>query len=274
MRNLRGFLSIVLVIFLSSCCNGLDEEDSHKSVIGAAIFGDHRVEKNHARDDFRHPLQTLSFFGLEPSMTVIELWPGGGWYTEILAPTLREEGKLIAASFGVDFPVKGLAAVHEDYVQMLVGNSKVYDKVEVIAFSIPEHADLGEKNSVDMVLTFRNTHNWIKAGIDRDVYSGAFKVLKPGGVFGVVQHRGKDDWNAKKSAWNGYVPEAYVIEMAESVGFKLVDSSEINANPKDIKAYPKGVWTLPPTYRMKDIDKEKWTAIGESDRMTLKFVKP
>ena len=278
MRNFRGLISVVLTItlavFLSGCCDKPEEASSQKSVMGDAIAGEHRTEKNRARDGFRHPSETLSFFGLQPDMTVVELWPGGGWYSEILAPALREEGKLIAASFGSDFPVKGLVAVHEDYVQKLADDPAVYDKVEVIAFSFPDHADLGEEGSVDMVVTFRNTHNWIKAGIERDVYAAAFKVLKPGGVFGVVQHRGKDDWNAKQSAWNGYVPEPYVIEMAESTGFKLVGSSEINANSKDVKAYPKGVWTLPPTYRMKEVDKEKWTTIGESDRMTLKFVKP
>lgn len=264
------FPIVFLATFLTACC----DKPNQSNLLGSAIKGEHRSEQNSARDKYRHPVETLSFFGIKPDMTVVELWPGGGWYTEILAPVLREEGKLIAASFGTDFPVKGLVAVHEEYEQKLANNPDIYDKVEVRAFSFPKHAELGEEASVDMVVTFRNTHNWIKGGFEQDVYASAFNVLKSGGILGVVQHRGKDDWAAKESAKNGYVPEPFVIEIAEKAGFKFVGSTEINANSKDIKAYPKGVWTLPPTYRMKEIDKEKWTAIGESDRMTLKFVKP
>lgn len=227
-----------------------------------------------ARDVYRHPQETLAFFEVEPHHHVIELWPGGGWYTDILGPMLKDEGKLIAASFVPDSGPEYRQRIHKKYLAHLAEHRDALGEITVVSLGAPDHFNLAPENSVDRVLTFRNSHNWIKEGIDRQIYEAAYKALKPGGIFGVVQHRAEAGADPEQRAKTGYVPEPYVISTAESVGFRLVDKSEINANPKDIKAWPEGVWTLPPAYRLGDKDREKYAAIGESDRMTLKFVKP
>ncbi|MGH8494976.1 MAG: class I SAM-dependent methyltransferase [Gammaproteobacteria bacterium] len=242
--------------------------------IDAAVAGEHRSAEARARDEYRHPVETLEFFGVEGDMTVIELWPGSGWYTEILAPLLKERGRLVAASFSPQAEPEYRAKLHEEYVAILESNPEIYGEVEVVTLDPPAETLLGEPGSADMVLTFRNTHNWINDGVEEEVYRAAYEVLKPGGVFGVAQHRAEPGQDARESAKRGYVPEAYVVEMAGRAGFELDASSEINANPKDTKDYEEGVWTLPPTYRLGDKDRERYAAIGESDRMTLRFRKP
>jgi predicted methyltransferase len=224
----------------------------------------HRSEANKARDKYRHPIETLSFFGLRDDMTVIEIWPGGGWYTEVLAPLLKEKGKLYVTN----------TAKGTKYADMLASSADLYGKVEVRLIAPPTDISFGPDGSVDMVLTFRNIHGWMPGGYDGKVYAAAFKVLKSGGVFGIVEHRGKPGSKPEDLKETGYVPEDYVIQKVEAAGFKLAGKSEVNANPKDTKDHPKGVWTLPPTLRMGEEDKAKYLAIGESDRMTLKFVKP
>ncbi|WP_028113374.1 class I SAM-dependent methyltransferase [Ferrimonas kyonanensis] len=236
---------------------------------------DHRSEANVARNPYRHPVQTLEFFGLHPDMTVIELWPGGGWYTEILAPFLRDNGTFIAASFETepkqDTPRNRYrAGAGKRYQQKLAATPSLYDKVQVVTFDPPTTTRLGVEASAHMVLTFRNLHNWAMAGDLQAVFEAAFEVLTPGGVFGVVEHRA----NPGMSAESGYMDQQQMIDLAKKVGFRLAASSEINANAKDSKDYPKGVWTLPPSLRLKEQDKQKYLAIGESDRMTLKFYKP
>ncbi|MCS3902856.1 putative methyltransferase [Methylohalomonas lacus] len=240
-----------------------------------ALDGDHRSAENKARDQYRHPHQTLTFFGLEPDMRVLEITPGGGWYTEVLAPVLQERGELIAASFGADHPVDYLARVHGRYMDKLDADPDTYGAVERILFQedgryLPALAD----ESVDMVVTFRNTHNWIKQGEAEAIYQAMHRVLKPCGTLGVVQHRAADDADVRASAKQGYVPEPYMVDMLEGIGFELVARSDINANPKDDRDHPEGVWTLPPSYRLGDTDRDKYEAIGESDRMTLKLRKP
>jgi predicted methyltransferase len=252
----------------------LDTELLPDEAIAHAVAGEHRSAEAHARDEFRHPVETLDFFGVEENMTVVELWPGSGWYTEILAPLLRERGRLVVASFGEGAEPEYRARLHAELGEKFDANPDLYDKVEVVTLAPPDAVQLGEPESADRVLTFRNTHNWIQAGVEEDVYRAAFEVLKPGGVFGVVQHRGNPGTDVAASALLGYVPEQHVIDLAAQVGFELAESSEINANPKDTKDYEQGVWTLPPTYRLKEQDRERYAAIGESDRMTLKFVKP
>jgi predicted methyltransferase len=230
----------------------------------AAIASSQRSPANVVRDDARHPYATLTVFGIKPNMTVVELAPGGGWYTEILAPYLRKDGKLILAGAGKSLKEK------------VAANAAMYDKVVIGEFDPAKKIDYAPKNSVDMVLTFRNVHNWI--GINptatKSVFQSAFDALKSGGVFGVVEHRLPATAKQDDKASTGYVHEAYVVQLAESVGFKLVGSSEVNANPKDKADHDKGVWALPPVLANKDKDREKYLAIGESDRMTLKFVKP
>ncbi|MFG6468545.1 class I SAM-dependent methyltransferase [Roseateles sp. BYS87W] len=231
----------------------------------AAVAADHRLVGNVARDTWRHPYETLSFFGIKPTDTVVELAPGGGWYTEILAPYLRDAGQLIAAEGGsVRFKAK-------------MDSMGVYSKVKLSVFDAAKGLyDIAPAGTADAVLTFRNVHNWMGMGTDKAqaVFDAAFKALKPGGVLGVEEHRLPASRTQDPKAGSGYVQEAVVIKFAENAGFKLAARSEINANPKDTADHPDGVWTLPPTYALKDKDRAKYQAIGESDRMTLKFVKP
>lgn len=231
----------------------------------AAVAADTRLVGNVARDAWRHPYETLSFFGIKPTDTVVELAPGGGWFTEILAPYLRESGQLYAADAGsVRFKAK-------------MESMGVYAKVKITAFDANKGVlDIAPAGSADAVLTFRNVHNWMGMGEGKAqaVFDAAFKALKPGGVLGVEEHRLPASRTQDPKAGNGYVQEAVVIKFAETAGFKLAGRSEVNANPKDTADHPDGVWTLPPTYALKDKDRAKYQAIGESDRMTLKFVKP
>lgn len=255
-------------------------DEATMAALKAALAGAHRSEANRARDAARHPIETLSFFGLRADMTVVELWPGGGgWYTEILAPTLRERGKLIATNFdasGVTDPNDYRARVSKAFAEKLAAGPELYDRVGVVMVSPPAPFVLAPAGSVDLVLTFRNSHGWIEDGTAPAVYKAAFDALRPGGVLGVVQHRARPDdaRDPKVIADGGYVREDSLIATIEAVGFKLDAKSEINANPRDTKDYEQGVWTLPPNLRLGEVDKEKYAAIGESDRMTLRFVKP
>jgi predicted methyltransferase len=244
--------------------------------LSAVLAGPHRSAANVARDVWRHPKETLAFFGLTPEMTVVEISPGGGWYTEILAPYLRDKGQLILAA---DDPASGVAYYQrsaERLAKRLQAQPALYDKVQVLPFEVPGKLDLGPAHSADRVLTFRNVHNWVGSGeaVVTAVFQSAFKTLKRGGVMGVVDHRLPADRSQDAKASSGYVHVAYVTKLAERAGFKLAGSSEINANPKDSADHAKGVWALPPTYANKDLDRTKFEAIGESDRFTLKFVKP
>jgi predicted methyltransferase len=241
----------------------------------AAIASPSRTPANVARDPARHPYETLTFFGIRPDMTVVELAPGGGWYTEILAPYLHDKGTLIAAGESPTSKDEYARRSAESLTKKLAANPALYGKVQRGTFEPPRIYDFAKPGSVDMVLTFRNLHNWSEGGGDavvKQVMAEAYKALKPGGVLGVVDHR----LPASRAAGStgGYVHEAYAIKMAESVGFKLAAKSEINANPKDTADHKGGVWALPPSLSGKDVDREKYVAIGESDRMTLKFVKP
>ncbi len=237
-----------------------------------AIAGEHRSEDNRARDRFRHPGETLQFFGFRPDLTVIEIFPGGGWYTEVLAPALRDSGRLVAAHYGEDSGSDYRNRSHREYVAKLAAEPGIYDQVKVIAYD-PGKSSLGEAGKADMVLTFRSLHGMQNAGVLDAFLADAFDVLKPGGVLGVVQHRAPEGV-ALADVAAGYLPQPFVIERARAAGFELAGASEVNANPKDTADYAQGVWTLPPVLRLGDEDREKYLAIGESDRMTLKFVKP
>lgn len=236
------------------------------------LAGAHRSEAHRARDVWRHPLETLSFFGIRRDMTVVELAPGGeGWYTEVLAPLLRGHGKLIAAGPSLTGPGAKYAQPFHD---KLLASPDVYSEVTEAVLEPPTQITLGEPGSADMVVTFRNSHGWINNDVAGYVYSAAFTVLKSGGILGVEQHRAPEGANAEESSKQGYVPEAALIAMIEAAGFRLAGRSEINANPADTKDYANGVWALPPSLRGGDVDRDKYVAIGESDRMTLRFVKP
>jgi predicted methyltransferase len=240
----------------------------------AAIANANRSPENKLRDQFRHPEETLGFFDVKEDMTVVEIWPGEGWYTEILAPYLREKGKLYAATYSPETSNTFQKDRQKRFVGKLKSQPMVYDKVELTVLNPPDELKIAPDGTVDRVLTFRNVHNWMKGGHAAVVFGAMFKALKPGGILGVVEHRGSPIKPQNPTAKSGYVNEDYVIALARNAGFEFLGKSEINANPKDTKDYPDGVWTLPPTLKLKDKDREKYLAIGESDRMTLKFVKP
>ncbi len=246
--------------------------------LDAVIAGDWRSAANKARDRYRHPKETLTHFGLKPGMAVIEIMPGGGWYTEILAPLYKGNGKLIAAladpnTMNNDRAKSYLENGNAEYRAKLSGDASHYGDVEVRSFAV-QNPNLGADNSADAVVTFRNVHNFMMWNDDQAMFQAFFKVLKPGGVLGITDHRAAAGSDIAKIKDSGYIPEEYVIKLATDAGFVLEGKSEINANPKDTKDYPRGVWTLPPTLTEGDKDKDKYLAIGESDRMTLKFVKP
>ena len=232
-----------------------------------AVSSEERDPKNTIRDSSRHPLETLSFFGIKSDMTIIELSPGGGWYTEILANFLHEPGKLIAAHFDPNSERAYYKRSRANFEKKMSANS-MFDTVEMVAIN----SNLAEPNTVDAVLTFRNLHNWLGSDMDL-IFSNSYKALKPGGLFGVVEHRAKPGTSMEAMKKSGYVSEEHAIEIAKKHGFELVAKSEINANPKDSTDHPGGVWTLPPNLRLKDVDREKYLEIGESDRMTLLFKK-
>lgn len=238
----------------------------------SVLQGDWRVPQNAARDPYRHPEQTLQFFGVRNDQTVIEITPGNGWYSELLAPLLKDKGHYIAAI--TDPAVSEYAKKAADSLkQKYAADPAHYGKVTVLAFT-PKAPVFGKPASADTVLTFRNAHNWVDAGNEAATFKGFYDVLKPGGTLGVVDHRAKPGTTAKDNAKTGYLPTDYVVQLAQTAGFKLVGESEVNANPKDTKDYPAGVWTLPPILTKGEEDKTKYQAIGESDRMTLRFIKP
>ncbi len=232
-----------------------------------AIASDDRTPKNVVRDVYRNPYQTLDFFGIKTDMTIVELSPGGGWYTEILANYIHYPGTLIAAHHNPEGG--GYYKRSRENFEKKMDSNPMYGRVEIVDLD----SSLADPNSVDAVLTFRNLHNWLGPLMDT-IFSNSFTALKPGGIFGVVEHRANDGTSMEMMKKSGYVTEAHAIMMAEKHGFELVAKSEVNSNPKDIKNYPKGVWTLPPNLRMKEVDREKYLEIGESDRMTLLFRKP
>lgn len=234
----------------------------------------HRSEQQRNRDQFRHPAETLAFFDIKPSDMVVEIWPGGGWYSEILAPLLKDNGQLIAAHWPTDSKVGFFRRLRGEFESKFLTKPERYGNIQITQLEPPKHLKMADDGSADKVLTFRNVHNWMRNQQEQAVFNSAFKALKPGGILGVVEHRAPDSFSYEKMVQSGYVSEAYVKELAEKAGFEFIAGSEVNANSQDTKNHPKGVWTLPPSLRLGDVDKEKYLAIGESDRMTLKFRKP
>lgn len=244
----------------------------------------HRDEPNRARDRYRNPAATLAFFGWQSDMKVAEIWPAGGWYTEILAPLTREQGQYIAAGFSMtaNRTPQWRKDFQKQYDDALRERPEIYDHIVVTGLAIPERPTFAPPGSLDMVLTFRNVHNWVRGDYASEMFAAIHRALKPGGVLGLVQHRAAPGTPRGLVPDQGYMTEAHVIELAEGAGFVLEEKSEINANPDDSRDHPEGVWSLPPGFRAcgrldgeaRQACMEKYAEIGESDRMTMRFRKP
>ncbi len=274
MNTLAASLILTGAFGLSTLSATANAHVHENAALDNAVTSDFRQTKNSARDTYRHPKETIEFFGVAPSDTVIELWPGGGWYAEILAPYLAEKGQYIGGNFNANPDDEKQrngyrAKAGKKFEKWIADNQAKLGNASTVTFDPPSFYAMGDDNSADVVLTFRNLHNWAMKGYLEPVFDSAYKVLKSGGTFGIVEHRANPGMDAK----TGYMDQAQMIKLAEKAGFTFVESSEINANAKDTKDYPKGVWTLPPRLALDDQDKEKYLAIGESDRMTLKFTK-
>jgi len=272
----------VAALALAACATPATQSAAPDAALTAAVAGEWRKAEDRARDDYRKPAQVLAFWGLKPNATVIELIPGGGYWVDILAPYAKATGGryFVTAADLTNPNLSEAARRNRTAFEQRVANTAVYGNVTLVNFSA-QSGPLGPDNSADLVLTSRNVHNWMAAGILDRVLGQAFAVLKPGGVFAVEEHRANPGEQDPK-AENGYVTEAYVIAAAERAGFRLAQRSELLANPRDTKDHPFGVWTLPPVKRTAPagqpanpaFDRTKYDAIGESDRMTLRFVKP
>lgn len=274
MRHALTVIAITATTAIAAAAIGAPQMGSVSKELKDAVAAPTRTAANTARDKYRHPAETLGFFGVEPTDTVVEIWPGGGWYTEILAPYVKGKGTLWAAGMwpnGVN-GVKGKQTA----------DTATYGHVKLAAFPVfaPDQPKVPD-GTADVVLTFRNVHNW-RMGYQREdkqdysaeAFKQIFAMLKPGGTLGVVDHRLPESADAERERTSGYIKVSTIKKLAADAGFVLAGESEINANPKDTADWPNGVWTLPPGYALKDVDRAKYAAIGESDRMTLKFKKP
>lgn len=300
--NIRLLVALGLALFLIACDTAdpptpegptprpvpdrpeLVEADTElRQAVSTAIDGAHRSSSHQARDAQRNPQDTLIFLELERQHRVIEIWPGGGYYTEILAPVLRDHGQLVLANYPASPDTGYMGRMGQAMLDKLEENPEVYGQVEVVPFTPPEHSSLGDAESADFVLLSRHFHNIAAAGTHEAVLGAVFDVLRSGGVLGVIQHRLPEEREFDPEDRTGYVPESFVIETVQNAGFVLDDRSDINANPLDSADHELGVWTLPPTFRAcAEIEddaemaecRQRYQAIGESDRMTLRFRKP
>jgi predicted methyltransferase len=269
----RPTLALLATAVLIASCAMTSTRQATAQALDKILADPQRPEADRARDRYRHPKETLLFFGIRPEMSVLEVWPEPGWYTDVIAPLVREKGKYYAALIEPDASSKYVTTRLDNYRKKLAADPKRYGNAALVTFP-SGGADVVPPGSVDMVVTFRNIHNWMAKDSAPQAFATIFKALKPGGVLGVVEHRGNPATPQDLKAKSGYVNEDYTIKLIEAQGFKLIATSEVNANPKDTKDYEQGVWTLPPSYRLGDQDRQKYTDIGESDRFTLKFEKP
>lgn len=256
--------ALALAIPASAIADGAADKALH-----AAVTAPQRAPANVDRDRYRHPEQTLAFFGIRPTMTVVEIWPSAGYYAEILAPMLRDRGHYIAA-------VQANPKYRDATLKLFASDPARFDRATVVTFDPGQPADLAPPGSADALITFRNVHNLVMAGGDQAAQAFAlyYRALKPGGILGIEDHRLPEDRDSARERTSGYLKRSTIMRLAKAAGFRFLAASEVNANPKDSADWPKGVWTLPPTLILGDQDRDRYLAVGESDRMTLKFVKP
>jgi predicted methyltransferase len=283
MQHRSRFFALLAAVLASTALSAVASaqtlDAATSSALDAALAGAHRSDANKARDKYRHPKDTLAFFGLKRDMTVVEIWPGGGWYTEVLAPVLAGQGKLYVAEYGAkpsfDYQKGEMATLHGKIARA----PEVFGDVTFTALAFPSELEIAPPGSADLVVTFRNVHNWLNPDYGRDAdrlaFTAMFAALKPGGILGVVDHRWPDPATEDPKAASGYVSEDRAIKLAQAAGFELVARSDVNRNPRDTHDHPNGVWTLPPDLSVGNGgDRQKYLDIGESDRFTLKFRKP
>ena len=259
-------IALLMVLMITPAQAALDWQ--------AALSGDNRSAENKARDSSRHPIETLQFFGLREGMTVLEISPGGGWYTEVLAPLMLGHGTLYTAHYALNASHPYYRNSLGKFLQKMAASPKVYDSLTITQLQPPKQTVAAPAASVDIAVAFRNVHSWMDGDSVEATLAAIYDALKPGGIFGVVQHRARPGTSVEVMKKSGYVTEKQVVMMTQAAGFELVGKSEINSNPRDTTDHAEGVWTLPPALRLGDKDREKYEAIGESDRMTMKFVKP
>jgi predicted methyltransferase len=267
MRHLLSIAALVLV--LGAPPSHAESDAPSQAAIRAAVGSPQRTAQNTARDSYRHPAETLSFFGVTPNQTLVEIWPDSGWYTEILAPLLGDEGKYIAAT-------EAAGKARQATLDLIASDPGRFGKVGVSVLEMGKASELAPEGSADMVLTFRNVHNFVMAGgtAPEQFFADCYRALKPGGTLGVVDHHLPEEADSALEKKSGYIKRSTVVALATQAGFRLDGESPVNANPKDDHQHPKGVWTLPPIYALGDTDRATYQAIGESDRFTLRFVKP
>ena len=272
---IRTLLIVMLAAIPLSGCEKIDNNQMVTDVVAPkAPNYPARTAAERARDKYRHPAETLMYFEVQPDHTVVEIWPGSGWYSAVLGPYLKREGQLIAAHFSASTEVPFFQKTRRTYIDRFINNPDVYGKIQLTELMPPEKLSIASPGEADRVLTFRNVHNWMRNDQEQAVFDAAYLALRSGGIFGVVEHRAPPDFGREQMIETGYVTEAYVTQLAINAGFEPAGHSEINANPKDTRIHPHGVWSLPPTLRGGNKDLTYFESIGESDRMTLKFRKP
>lgn len=273
MKKQTCLLLLACAALLAASCSTTSTRETTAAALDNILAGSQRSAENSARDRYRHPKETLLFFGIRPEMKVLEVWPEPGWYTEVIAPLVRERGQYYAAVIAPDPDSKYVTGRLANYQQKLTASPDIYGGVQVVTLPT-DGSDVVPPGTLDMVVTFRNIHNWMARDSAGQVFATLYRALKPGGVLGVEEHRGNAAAAQDPKAKSGYVNEDYAIRLIEGQGFRLVGESQVNANPRDTKDYEQGVWTLPPSYRLGEKDRQQYAQIGESDRFTLKFVKP
>ena len=275
LKNLAPILVLACLLggtaLIAGCVTTSGRETTAHALDGV-LTGSQRTAADRARDRYRHPKETLLFFGIRPQTRVLQSWPESGWYTRIIAPLVSAKGRYYAGVMAPDPKSRFLQARLANYQRLLASRPDLYGRVKVATFPL-DGRDVVPPGSVDMVLSFRDLHEWMALGDEQQALVTIYRALAPGGVFGVVDNRGDPALPQDPRAKNGYVRQDYAIRLIEAAGFRLVATSEVNANPRDTKNYPCGVWALPPEYRLGNIDRARYEAIAESDRFTLKFVK-